>query len=394
MRILSCSDVPHHFVAGSSSFVRQLACGLRERGHTLGVVCASRRLGPERYAEPCSPIYGVSSFPSVLHPAFRISFPIGIRHQLVDLFDDFRPDLVHIQSHGPLPMSVAKLARRRGLPVVGTNHFVPANIIHQVPIPRWLHALVIRTMWSHLHAIYKRLDALTTPTGAARDTLRASGFDGDVQVISNGVDLTRFNPQPLLPHVLARVRHAYGIRDRLVLLTVGRLDPEKNTAFLLTVLPLVRQTVDAQLVIVGTGTMERRLRSLVRKCGLEANVVFTGYLPDEDLPAMYQLANCFVMPGTAELQGIALMEAMATGLPVVAADALALPELVQSGRNGFLVDPCDAEAAAQRITEILGDPAKQRHFGESSRGIAETHRMTATVDAFLSLYTMALSTRR
>lgn len=386
MRILVSSDVPYYFVAGSNSFVRQLAHWLRTRGHELAILCASRRFRPETYIDHGTPVFGISSFPSIAQRTLRVAFPIGVNAQIIRAFEQFQPDIVHVQSHGPLPASAVQVAKHLDIPTMGTNHFVPDNIIHLLPIPRLLHAFTKRLMWKQMHSTFGYLDCITTPTNTAQRILHASGFRKDVTVISNGIDLTRFHTNNASASLQESLRQKYHLHKKPTLLSVGRLDPEKNIQFLIETILLVVDTLDMQLVIVGTGTESQHLKTLVQKRHLEKYVIFTDYLPDEDLPAMYGFAGCFIMPGTAELQGIALMEAMASGLPVLAADALALPELIQDGENGFLFSHKDSQTVAKYIVMILKDKELQRRMGARSLELIQKHDIAHTVDTFEALY--------
>ena len=386
MRILVSSDVPKYFVAGSNTFVTQLAHRLQQRGHEIAIVCASRKFNSETYTDDGIPVFGVSSFPTPAQPRLRVAFPVGVNRQITRVFETFRPDIVHIQSHGTLPSSVIKVAAQLDIPTMGTNHFVPDNIINHFPIPRILHGFTKHLMWKHFHTKFRRLDCVTTPTDTAQRILLATGFRKNVKVISNGIDLTRFHTNHSSDSLRKSLLHKYNLKERPTLLSVGRLDPEKNTRFLIETIAPVIDTIDMQLIIVGTGTESRRLKTLVKKRNMEKHVIFTDYLPDEELPAMYGFADCFIMPGTAELQGIALMEAMASGLPVIAADALALPELIQHGENGFLFRSKDSHTVAKYIALILSDKVLQRRMGAKSLELIQKHDIAHTVDAFEELY--------
>jgi len=142
----------------------------------------------------------------------------------------------------------------------------------------------------------------------------------------------------------------------------------------------------AELLLCGRGVHAAALRSLGEKLGLAGSIRFGGFVPDEDLPSIYQSAAVFVMPSPVELQSIATLEAMASGLPIIAADVMALPELVKEGENGFLFPPGDAEALADLLVTLLSNPAAAARMAEASRDIAERHRIDLTLAAFESVY--------
>jgi len=107
--------------------------------------------------------------------------------------------------------------------------------------------------------------------------------------------------------------------------------------------------------------------------GVAENVHFLGFVPDDDLPRVYTAADVFVMPGVAELQSLATLEAMASGLPIIAADAMALPHLVHPGINGFLYRPGDVDAVSRHGLALLAEPPLRHRMGRASREIARTH---------------------
>jgi glycosyltransferase involved in cell wall biosynthesis len=116
--------------------------------------------------------------------------------------------------------------------------------------------------------------------------------------------------------------------------------------------------------------------------GLGGRLRFVGYLPDHTLPDLYRLASVYFITSPVELQSISTLEAMATGLPVVAVRAGALPELVHDGRNGHVVEPGDCRAAAVRLQEILTDAAKRGKMASESRAIARRHDVQVTIDHY------------
>jgi len=124
--------------------------------------------------------------------------------------------------------------------------------------------------------------------------------------------------------------------------------------------------------------------------GPQAALFGHGRLPAEDLPYVLDSADIFVMPSEAELQSIATLEAMASGLPVLAANKHALPELVEDGRNGHLFPPGDAEALAQKMTDMLTHPERWLAMGEASRQAAMHHDLAKSIDAYQQIYRQVL----
>jgi hypothetical protein len=150
---------------------------------------------------------------------------------------------------------------------------------------------------------------------------------------------------------------------------------------------MLPENLNVKLEIVGDGGEREYLEDLAKELGISRNVVFRGHIADEELPKVYEQATVFAMPSIAELQSIATMEAMASGRPVVAADAMALPHLVHDGDNGYLFPPDDVQAFADRLLKVLtGDQKELDRLSENSLHLIQSHNMDRTVKIFEGLY--------
>ena len=174
------------------------------------------------------------------------------------------------------------------------------------------------------------------------------------------------------------------------MLFVGRLDEEKRVGELLRALALLPASVPARLEVVGDGTCRQAWEQLAADLGLAGRVRFHGRVDEATLRQAYARCTLFCMPGVAELQSLATLEAMASGAAVVAADAMALPHLVEQGANGWLYPPGDVVALADRLARVLADPAGARRMGRHSRLLAERHDLGATLDTFEEIYREAV----
>jgi len=292
----------------------------------------------------------------------------------------FEPDVVHV--HSPLTLGVAarRAARRRGVPVVYTNHYLPLNVW-----PGSAHGdgprdagtaqrLRDAAFYACVAGFANGCDLVTAPTSTALQLLREHGLRAPSQAVSNGVDLERFSPGAAADELRAR----YGLpSDRPVVLSVGRLSPEKRADVLIAALARLSGTggdpAGPVLVLAGAGPDERRLRSLARHYGVEDRIVFTGFVPDADLPGLYRAATVFAIASEAELQSLVTMSAMASGLPVVAVNAGALPELVHAGENGFLARPGHAAEVAACLDLLCRDADLRARMGRASSRIIAAH---------------------
>jgi glycosyltransferase involved in cell wall biosynthesis len=307
-----------------------------------------------------------------------------IRKRIEEKIREFNPDVVHIQSHFFVCRTVAAAARNLGIPVMGTNHFMPENLVHYLHFPKRPEQWVKDWAWRGFRKVFDRLDYVTTPTQTAADLLVKTGFDKPVLAISCGIDLERFRPESILK--IEEVRNHYKLQDKPTFLYVGRLDKEKNVDYVLRAMALAKGRADFQYVIVGKGTESDRLKELARQLGLESSVVFTGFVPDSQLPDLYQASDIFAIAGVAELQSIVTMEAMASGLPILAVNAMALPELCHDGQNGYLFEMGNENALSEKIVQLSSDSELRGAMSEKSLMIIQKHDIRKTIPQFEALY--------
>ncbi len=193
--------------------------------------------------------------------------------------------------------------------------------------------------------------------------------------LPSGVDTDVFRPGA----GGAQVRARHGLSDRPVVVCVSRLVPRKGQDVLVRALPLIRKEIpDAALLIVGGGPAMPGLQKLVASLGLEHDVVLTGSVPWEELPAHYDAGDVFAMPCRDRLRGleveglgIVFLEASATGLPVVAGRSGGSPDAVLEGTTGYVVDGTAVPEVAARITTLLADPVAARAMGAAGRAWVE-----------------------
>lgn len=391
MKILIASDTYHPDVNGAAYFSYRLATLLARRGHHISVICPSRRFRKQAFVQDGVRVFGVHSFPvpSYLYPDFRFSPPFLARRAIRKCFRESKPEAIHIQNHFLLSNAVFEVAQEHRIPVMGTNHMVPENVAHHLHLPPKVEDKVGIYLWSRFVGIYKHLHFVTAPTATAAKLSKRPGLRKEVIPVSCGIDLSRFSPG----NGGSELRQRYMIPDRLILLYVGRLDKEKRIEVILRAMPHIIEHVDAHLVVAGTGPLRGGLEVLARNLGVKDRVTFTGFIPDDDLPKLYRAAHLFVMAGIAELQSIVTMEAMASGLPVLAANAMALPELVHHGENGFLFPQDDARALAVAAVKSLSDEPLRKQMAKKSLEIIQPHDINKAVDKFELLYQQMLGAK-
>ncbi len=379
MKILIATATYYPDVNGASYSAQRLARYLKERGHDVLVLASSRKTSNEVFDHEGVSICGVASLPI---ERIRVPIPIFASRTVRKTIENFKPDIIQSETHFVLGHAAIKIGKEFGIPIVATNHFMPENLLHYLHLPEVLERKLNKILWNDFKKTFMNADIITSPTETAARLVRSSGIKHPVLVVSNGVDSKIFHPS----NDGTFLKKKYHIPDKSVLLFVGRLDKEKNIDSIIRALAPVVQKIPTHFVIVGSGAEQDRLKKLTRDLDLESDVTFTGFVPDHELPQIYELADCFVIDGTAELQSMVTMEAMATGLPVIAVDAVALPELVHHGENGLLFKHGNIQELSSHILKIMSDADLRKSMSEQSLAIIKHHEMHAVIDRFESLY--------
>ncbi|HWZ19148.1 MAG TPA: glycosyltransferase [Ktedonobacteraceae bacterium] len=379
MRIMIVTDQYPPMVGGVPTVTQGLAVDFANRGNQVWVVAPSSGQRDVHRLEQKVHVYRFSSFEWPTYEDLRIPFlPILPFRRLLKKID---PDIIHIHSPivlGNIAQIVAGSLRK---PVIVTNHYLPINLSRSLSSDPLFGKPFMNVTYSYLVHFCNRCEYVTAPTMTALNLLYEHGLRAPAQAISNGVDLKKFSPGD---RDIRLQQHFHLPQDRPLILSVNRLSQEKRIDVLIDA--VAKMTQDAHIAIASTGPAEAELRAKVEQLNLMDKVSFLGFVPDKDLASLYRLADIFAIPSEAELQSLATMEAMACGLPVVSADAYALPELVHHELNGFLFQRGDSEEMAQYLDVLVIDEELRRHMGSKSLEIIAKHDRIQVLDQWEALY--------
>jgi glycosyltransferase involved in cell wall biosynthesis len=377
--VIGCDTFPPD-INGAARFAERLAGGLVRHGHDVHIIAPAYSEAHGSFTEihdgvPMT-VHRIQSIKLPQHETLRFIWPFTLRAKTDKLLAEIKPDAVHIQSHLIMGRYLAKSAKQQGIRLLATNHIMPENLIrYSVIIPKWFEGTAMKLAWKDAGRILKTADFVTTPTRRAANLLEAAAGISDVLAISCGIDASKF----------ANASPTSNKEPRVLFL--GRLDFEKHIHNLLKAVAMLPKSLNVQVEIVGDGGERKNLQNLAVELGISKNVKFLGHISEQELPLAYERATVFAMPSIAELQSIATMEAMASGRPVVAADAMALPHLVHDGDNGYLFPPDDVVAFADRLRRVLtADEAELKRLSENSLHLIQSHDIQRTLKIFESLY--------
>ncbi|MBI3978799.1 MAG: glycosyltransferase [Chloroflexi bacterium] len=395
MRILIVADQYYPPTLGGSAIAaRRLAHGLAGRDHEVLVLAPSTDFSHRVEREGRTTVVRCRSIPA-LHlrqytnrDQIRVAF---LPHALVArTFRTFRPEVVHIQIPAYIGAAAAHLARKSAIPIVATQHAMPENLLPTQQKDSLVFRAFGAKFWENVVHFGGRCDVVTAPSQTACRLLREHGLTSEPIAVSNGVDLAQFRPAATEAE-RAAARAALGVPpDPPIVLYAGRLAFEKRLDVLIAAAARVLDAAPAHFVLTGAGATE--ITALVEAAGIREHVSFTGVIADELFPLVYRAADVFVLPSEAELQGIVLLEAAASGLPLVGADAYAIPELIDDGENGYLHRPGDTADLAEKLLRLLRDPDRRRRMGERSRELVQAHSLAAVITRYETVYWLA--TRR
>ena len=381
MRILFVSDTYYPHLNGVYYFVRRIAPLLKRNGHEVIVIAPSQNLNFTKNKIDEIDVYGIPSMPALYYPNIRIPFPVMLRRKVRDLLREINPDIIHVQDHFLIAGVVVKLANQLNIPVIGTNHFMAENLTSLFRLKAWNQALE-KMMWSIFSKVYDQLSVVTAPSETAASLIRHR-LGVDVVAVSSGIDLSEFSPDDDRYY---SIREKYSIPDKPILLYLGRIDPEKHIEDIIEGTALALKENDFCLVIVGKGIRKTNLEKLAFYLGITDRVIFTGFVPDEELPCFYRISQCFIIASTAELLSLSALQAMASALPIIAASAGALVELVHEGVNGFLFRPGDTVGIAQSINKVIGQPQLRAQMSQKSLEYVQKHDIHNIVSQFEKIY--------
>jgi 1,2-diacylglycerol 3-alpha-glucosyltransferase len=362
-----------------------VARAMVRRGHSVTVITTSQHGQSVREEDEGVMLERVRSWPNPYWSEGRL--PITTLKRYREIVDVFNPDIVH--SHeAVLGFQLARRVKGGEVPKVVTCHFLPGFVTRYIG---WINSLkrpIEKTIWEVGVQVLNKYDRVVFPNNTHRKAFVDNGLRAPTVVISNGVDTRRYHPIFSKDGEIAR---RYKLPKGPRILFVGRIAKDKEIDVLINAMTQPSAKHGAHLLIVGRGDDTSRLQKLTRSAHLEHCVHFLGFVPEKDLPGLYRQIDVFAIAATVEVQSIPTLQAAASAKPIVAVDAASLPELVHSGKNGYLVPPKDPQAMGKAFCKIMEDPELARQFGDSSLVISKDHDEEATFDGYETLYKQLLA---
>jgi glycosyltransferase involved in cell wall biosynthesis len=369
MRIALFSDVYWPMVSGVGITLTRLADALEARGHAVRVYSAAYPMPADTTDRP--EVHRSRCVPMPLYRDVQWAFPR--QREIENDLAAFAPDLVHVATEVSMGLAGAKAARRLKVPMVASAHTDYQKYAEWYGVP-W----VLGAAWLYLRWFYGRAERVFCPSRVYQDFLRSKGIERTA-LWTRGVDPAQFHPS----FRSEEFRRSLGLGpDDLLVAYVGRVAREKDLGLLLDVWPeIVARHPTATLAVVGQGPLEASIRE--RRL---PRVHVTGLLQGRALSEAYASADIYTFPSPTETFGNSLLEALASGVPSIAADPGGVLEFARHGENAWLTRAGDRAALDAGLDRLLGDPALRSRLREGALRTAGERRWDVVYDRLVADY--------
>lgn len=388
MKIILGTESFSPVISGVAVATEILASNLTKAGHDVWVFCPNTGKAKATSKDKDFPKFNVvrlRSLPNPFRKGFRFTYP-G-KKEIEKLVLKIEPDLIHIQDIAIIGGALRDVGREHQIPVIVTNHFSLEFAMSYLKFLKPAIPLFRVALIKYLVNFYNKCDCVVTPTETIAKQVRSWGVKTPVIAKSNGIFFDNFN-QKFSKEKIEQFKLRFQLPENPLVLYTGRIDADKSIDVLINAIPLVLKEANAHFVLAGSGDLIGKMEDLAQELNIRNSITFIGRLDNtkEEFVLLYKSASVFTTPSTIETQSLVTLEAMASGLPVVAADANALPELVKDGLNGILFKPGDPKEMARGIVSILKHKKTAIRMGRESVEIASLHEMSKAFGSILNLY--------
>jgi len=313
---------------------------------------------------------------------YPIAIPLSLRARKI--INEFKPDVVHLHHPFVLSMPAIMYGEKLGIPKVLTIHTQYERYAYYAsPIPQVIVNEAIRRIIFNL-AI--KVDIITTPSKSMKDLIGRYKIKKEVVVVPNAINLKVFQDKNIQQY--REIRDQFGLDEEdVAVLYVGRISFEKNIDKIIKALAIVRDKKinNVKLLLVGEGTAMKELKKLVESLGLESLVKFVGPVNSDMVKYYYQASDVFAFTSTSETFGMVIIEAFASGLPVLAVKAPGAIDIITDGFDGILVEE-NISQFAEQLESLILDNGLRKRLSKNALKTAQIYSADSVSEQMLNLY--------
>lgn len=395
MRIAIFTDTFYPNIDGVVTSTINLVKTLSKKGHKILIIAPDYKKNQEISLHSNISIARMRSVPLLNYKEFRFVLPC-FKKCLMKV-KSFKPDLIHIHTYSTLGLTGSKIAKKLKLPLIGTYHTIAAEFIKYLSLSNLFYIdrlfnrsifprkrmklrilkdrLLKGLIWKFTIRLYNNCDIVIASSESIEATLKRKGLKREIILISPGVQLKLFQQKKNYNQKIRGVLH------------VGRASFEKNIEqTILAFSGISKKYPDVRYTIIGEGPALRPLKNLSKKLRLSARIKFLGKVPHNRLPAYYKKSDFFITASAMETSGLVVLEAMASGLPIIGINKFGIRDTIKNGRNGFVVEPGDLHGMCKYMEMLIKNPKLVQVIGKNAAKTAKVVSVERTSDLVEKAY--------
>ena len=389
MRIGIFTDTYPPFINGVSTSIVMLEKALRKKGHQVFIITVNSENMKYKF-EDNGRIIRIPGIPTGIYD-YRLTgiYPVRILNKIKKL----NLDIIHSHTEFGVGTFARIIAKQYNIPIVHTYHTMYEDYVHYITHGYFNKSS--RKLAEYLTKFYcdKTITELIVPSKKTYDLFKKKyKVDRPVYIVPTGIDIDSFKLNNLNKEKLAKIKKDLGFKDEKIITYVGRLAQEKSVEVLIETESYIAKKYGAKLLIVGSGPDMDKYKKLVKKLKIEDYVIFTGAIPRNEIPYYYNISDIFVTASTSETQGLTVIEAMASGLPVICHDDEAFRDVVIDDFNGNLFK--NKREYKKQLEDLLKDPEKLKRLKKQALITANSHSLKYYAEKALDVYEIALKRKK
>lgn len=291
-------------------------------------------------------------------------------------------DIIHSHQPYSLGNEALKYSKKLNIPLVFTYHINYREYYHYIP---FIQKSISQKYITRITSTYSnKCDAVIAPSISIKKLLLDHKVKVPIEIIPSGININEFVKSKGKKD---DIRERYGINtEDIVLITASRITEEKNIPFLIKSYLLIKKSCkNSKFIIIGDGAAKNTLRKLALKLNVYKDVFFTGHIKKEEVISLFQASDIFIFSSLTETQGIVLIEAMISGLPVVAVKSNGIEDIVQNGKNGILTEN-SVDEFSRSVLEIINDKELRDKLSNKAKDYSKNYSVELWVEKIIKLY--------